>query len=83
MLEAARIGSPTPELIARACLAMATVEFAHLDNSDRAVELALVALDLSDDTAVRIDANTVLARVLYSDFRVAADHAAEALRLTE
>ena len=83
MLEAARVGAPSPETTARACLALAAVEFAHTDNSERAAELARSALALTDDATVRIDANTMLARVLYDDFRAAADHAAEALRLME
>ncbi|MCU1389152.1 MAG: transcriptional regulator, luxr family protein [Ilumatobacteraceae bacterium] len=82
-LEVARNGAPSANLVARALLALAIIEYSHTDNAENAASLATSALGMTDDPAVLIEAHTVLSRVLYTDFGAAADHAATALRLME
>jgi len=82
-LEQVRSGAGSADDISRALLALSTIEYSHTDNADLAADLARDALGRSVDPALRAEAHTVLARVLYSDFAEAADHATWALELIE
>ncbi len=82
-LDRIRTTSGDVSVVVRALLASATIEYSHSDSSAEAVQLAERALSLTDDRSLRIEAHTTLARVLYTDFAAAADHAEAALDLID
>ncbi|MCU1395696.1 MAG: putative transcriptional regulator [Ilumatobacteraceae bacterium] len=82
-LDRARREAPSTHVVARALLGLATIEYSHIDNAERAAEHALRAVELTEDPALLAEAHTILARVQYTDFGAAADHAATALALME
>jgi len=82
-LQLVRSSAEAGDDIAWALLGLATIEYSHTDSARLAEELAREALERSVDRAARAEAHTILARVVYSDFAEAADHATSALTLIE
>ncbi|HWL42556.1 MAG TPA: AAA family ATPase [Ilumatobacter sp.] len=80
-IDAVLAGPPDRATRTPALLALATIEYSRTDNGDTAAELAREALAIAPDHDLRADAHTLLARVLYDDFRAAAHHAEQALTL--
>ena len=80
-ISAVRAAAPTREALARASLALATIEYSRSDDAEAAAGLVRDVLDLTDDPDLLAEAHTLLARVLYTDFVAAAEHAVAALAL--
>jgi len=73
--------APDPEQRAAALLALATIEFAHVDDAAAATALALQALETTLDPARKAEAHTILSRAIHTDFTEATRHADAALEI--
>jgi DNA-binding CsgD family transcriptional regulator len=80
-ITAARDNAPVPMVRAKALLGLATIEYSRSDDAEAAAVLAREVLGSTDDPDLLAEAHTILARVLYTDFVEAAEHADAALAI--